>query len=566
MHASLCTSICHSTPRHAPDRAGLRKLAQVPAVDININFGFNRSTLLAGVFDPQEIAEEAQRLTGELSRLKSFDPKLAPQMLRLSDLYSALQQEPAALGGYATVASGLEPSIAKLPATAASVPTLLLYCKALVGVQRPDVAEKSIRQAVKLAPQSSEAWDTLGDVLSQRAMGIMTDRVNSSPDKAKTTGKGSNREPNGGKETDKERTPQKAAENFKKLKNQKEVLARIGALLDEADRSYDRAVQVAPQSPQPYLKRGIYHGFGSKFARTLYDEARKGEDPGPTMQATLQAMIPNSTTPEVLNDYAAAARLSGSSYPMVAWYLCGEILHYQLEHPQTGETQNVVTADKLRSEARTTFARELQHLITLSQSGQRPVQIGASVALATVYFMAGQSAEAEKLAHHLTEIAPERGRPYQILSAQFAQSRRFDAMADLFQSRIKRHDSPEDRLILARIYANLNRWDAVDTQVQAALKLQPKSFRALTAQAGALIHKGDEASLKQAQKILDTNRPRLNKEALAPTSVLAFLLNQGLYFALKNQPKETKEAKQIFQQLVDHDNIPEAAAALKLMD
>lgn len=484
-----------ATPSTGKD--ALRKLAKLPTVSFDATWAFDPERGFTVGSNDQEFITEILNLRKQLRH----DPSDAEACLRIGELYAAMNDMMNARKTWSRAAELYRKRVERQPDDAVLLAGL---GRSLQGAGKFDEAESVLRKAVELAPKEWSCQLALGRLLDAEAR----------------------RDFAGGR-------PQPG-----KVSQAKRELA-------EAGECFDRAVVLAPDEGEVYLRRGMH-----RYLRTtLLNEIRVAE--GDSADEIWQAN--NQFSEVALADLQHASKLEPKNYRLIASVVLFEIYSVS-EHPG-----HVNWAEFSWNTLPEKSQRSIRDAVTrLEDLGQDADPHQASGALEMLGILQGPILhESRNCIEHLRRalaLDPAREPAWEVLAAMLAQSGRYDELLTACQDRVREKESARGHLLLAKAYEKVRQWDDSESEILETLKQSPNNFTANLAEAALLLRRSqDDAALAEADTWLgrcerllgDTPPPQRNTQL-----VVDLTLTRSIYFALSDQ---TDAAKQWANAVINQD-------------
>jgi tetratricopeptide (TPR) repeat protein len=517
----LFALVSTGTAARAVDRDKLRAATPLPRMETGFQFNVAGASAL-----PQDEATQRARISA-LEALPA--PLNGEQLMELASLQSLAKDSGRSEATYARAVSLLQEALVARPEEG----TLLVQLGAASqGAGQLDEAEATLRRAVKVAPQNALAWTTFGDVLLQKATETMLPNKNGFQFQMGTV-------------------PLVEGLSTEVLDSRPapEAMARAQALLDEANTSYERAVQVAPRDPQVYTKRMSFR-LGAAFGSGLLQLLRANETMTlkAAMASAAQAAYPALYAPETAADLRTLARLKPDDVSTSGAAALATLYSFALSNKQELPLKNGLQS--LPAPVAAQMREPMERLQTLS--GTPKSAAAALEALGVIGFVLGDPSTVETLRRSLA-LDPSRAQAAEMLIGLFAEENRFEELATLLDARLKRpdQDTARNHLLLAKAYDKLGRPQDVEAQVNAALKREPNDLSANLAHIALLLRAGDVTQADE--QIIKMLAPPAKP---SQTQMMDYLTLRGVSLGMSEQ---TDAAKQMLHAVLVADARNEAA-------
>lgn len=335
-----------------------------------------------------------------------------------------------------------------------------------------------------------------------------------------------------------------------------EAIAKAQRLLGAAHANYVRALKLAPLDPEIPSKRVSFRS-GETFLDGVLQHLNANETA--TLQSAIDAGAPAATmamfSPASLADMQTVARLKprdASASGMAAFAAISS--HLMLSKPE------FPLKDGLESLPAPVIAavRENMERLEILARGDAKDQAAALEAQSVIAFMLGDSTALDKARRALT-LDPTREQARELLIGVLSTENGFEEMATLIQAQLARQNSARYRLLLAKTMDKLGRAAEVETQVKAALQLEPGDLTANLARAALDLRAGDAA--RAGESLARTARLLLPAAKPSAQQKTEYAVLQAAFLALEGQPDAAKIA---LQSLLTAD--PKNKSAQQLLD
>ena len=337
-----------------------------------------------------------------------------------------------------------------------------------IAVDDTAEAERTLREAVRLLPSDSDCWIGLGRCLSRCAAVAAWGResVNVPPFSAVSRS------------------------NLPEIRD----AAKVRRFLDEADDCFARAIALAPKSERPYRMRAAARFMNGMFCRLLEANAEKdvpfrmfsGE-----VFADLETcadMTPEDPLPRGVLTYfrILIATDAGWLLPSVS----GE------------DSPDYVREKKFIAEQR-------KRLETLSKHRDPAVAGNACYILAVLSLVERRNfSEAMPYLKRDEFLLPNRTRSTLLIENGLFDGKKFDETFAHAEGRVKEHDSPFSRFVLAHRSFGEGDLGGAEKHLRSGLKLAAEDLECDLGLAAVLLRRGDKGSLDEANNLL-TSAKRL---------------------------------------------------------
>ncbi len=497
-----------------------------------------------------EVPEWLESLPAEVSRLTASSAGTvdAERCGRIGELLHQMGHDPEAKVAF-------EGAVSLSRADAAAYPDdperAARYTEALIRDAKTETALAEAQKDTIRWPNSPAAWWALGTAQETHAASLLIDEpiksaaddeaLDSSPDDTEApTSSGTN----------------SSASEKKLVKPDPAHAGQIAALRLSARESFDKAVALAPQSPDCYRRRAWYWRIDRFLLSLLNSLGVKGQSP--STETALAAEYADYRREADLSpdDAVAVTRVflidsNGSEYRDDKWY----------QKQLRGTSQ----AAELKPGTLMTEKSALAHLTSLSESADAKVAAPALEALGAIQTSRGDPLAEATLRRALVRDPSRRGAVKTLAALLLADNRPgvladvllkcFDSKADL------QSDSPALCLLLSVALSAAGQTATAEEQARAALKTLPDSPEANMALARLLLARsGDDPSvLPEAGACLTKAETGLGAFA-SPAQKAALQTLQAVRLALAGDPGAART--QLLQILHDRPTCTQAREAL----
>jgi Tfp pilus assembly protein PilF len=467
------------------DKARIRTLPQLPVQTLNTSILFNDAYgFYLGWDKPDEMVDVAM-----LRKTLRGDTSDAPTHRQIGKLYRSLQLVEPARESFGQAAKlyfeqiKANPGDGWLRAQYADA-----WAESADRKRRAD-AEPVFRQALQVAPNDWRCWMLMAGYLQRTVKDRFLDDVTQVRNDAKA------------RQTELDR------------------------LLAETRQCLERAAAVAPREPQVFADRAFVRSQMSIILGLL--RTRQGE------RVNIYA---EAYAPECIDDLKTAARLKGDARSIgVAAF--AELLSVRLRQEKTDPTPQ----EAWKNLPEPTRQSLQQARDTLDQLHQSPNPRDAAEASETLGMLDasvwGDDAKAEADFRDAVAKDPTRDASWHLLLVAVA--RRGAGFVEVCNARLKVKDSPAYHLQLARVYEQSRYDTSVKSELEAALKADPRDFDANIAQAIYVMRSGDDAALPTALAYL-TRASEAAREVPTRQRRGRLAATQGVYLALTGHAPEAK--------------------------
>jgi len=433
---------------------------------------------------PCDIAALKESMKGDVTDAERY--------LRLGDLYDEANDEKHAKEACAKALDLVRTQFQDHPDNG-----LLLMQEglALSGLDKDVEAEAALRRAVEKAPHEWKCWVKLGDQPWHKVSDLFF--------LPKTKFEGITQ----------------LAEKLETADLSADKIAAARKLLEEMKAIFDKAVAAGPTEPEPYEKRAwFYWNRGFWLGAFAIAEG---------MVAEVERV---ACGPEFAADLQRAAELGPRDLKAVNnAAICIVNLISAVDKDQLKAAKTPLTL--LSEQSRKSVLKLLSIQDDLAQSKDPAVAVPASVMAAFYYGgLRYDTSYSEKHLRRAILLDPTCKMAWDLLIAVLSDAKRYDDLVACLEKLVERDDTVLNRLQLASACDRASKPNDVETQVQAALKLDPKHFNANLFMAAVLLRRGDNEALVTAKERLEAARDSLDCVGEAPR--LDYFALRGIHFAL----------------------------------
>jgi tetratricopeptide (TPR) repeat protein len=461
------------------DKAKLQGTLRLPGIKMMLDWDYDGVPRSASKAHPRKrIVEIRQSLKG--------DPSDAEQFSELGFLHDQLGEEKASQEAYARAVELYRKQVEVEPKQARSLVGLGL---ALRGVGQSEQAEIVLRRSAK-GSDDWKAWAALGDFYHHRAI----DELFGGPDKCLRnlqSGELYARAQNG-------QFPSAAAANAEPF-------------LTDAVTCYDKAVELAPQQPDPLVARASFR-FVARELRVSMEHARghKVDPPG---------TIPT----DCLEDLRSAVSLGVTDPHLLVQAAFYEALAGLPEDWEPGSGSDSMWRS-LGEKSKDVIEKTLDRLQKLAEDQDRDKAREALFELATAQFgLVGDVEVAARNVRKILEFDPKDEAAWELLIVIVVGDKKGDAKGlEVCQERVKQCDTVQGQLILAKAYARLEQFDPAEVHYRRAVNMEPDNFLANLSLATILLKRASNREvpkealeqLQRAEKLVTDKTPSEEKQHL----------------------------------------------------
>lgn len=513
-----------ATPVGSKER--LRRLARLPRLSFTVGMAFDPLRGFSMLSDRatalREIAELRKALQGNASD--------APRYARMGRWYGDLGEEKQAR----TALTKAVDLYREQGADQSDDGVLLAdFGTALSALGNAEEAERILRRAVRASPKEWKCAAALGRFLGQQALVALT---------AKDNPPGESAAPN--------------ASPLKVAPAQAEKAQKLG---QEALECYDRAVELGPKEPEPYAGRATARSL-QRLLQAMLDGGSGSE---PESLRLAKALYPK----ESLSDLRMAMSLSPKDPKAVGTAVMFELL---LAAVDRGATHLEAFAegegwDSLPDATRQSLRESMARLEEMSQTGEAGPAAAALEMLGTLQcFVVRDVRGAESSLRRAVDLDPKRNQAWESLVYLLASNKRSEDLLVVCEARLKTEESAHARLLLAKAYEQLERWDRLLDTAETLQRRYPEDFNANLALAAALLRRPpDDAALSRSAHAIAKAEKLLGTSPTAD-QVVNLLVLRGVLLGLAGQ---TEAARSSFKQLleIEKDNA-DAREALEILE
>jgi tetratricopeptide (TPR) repeat protein len=513
LNLSLALSLSAATPELGKDK--LRELVKLPTISFQPSWNFDAEHGFIIGSNEHEVSNKLSVLRQELKH----DDSDAERYLRMGELYTSVNRGANAHAYFAQAVSLYRRRVDAQP----DDPQLLTgFGRALQGAEKRSEAESVLRKALQLAPKDAQCWIALGRFLDAGARHGLFEMPSPGDDNDGASGSSGD-------------------------KISAAQVAQAKKSMDEAGVCFDTAITLAPAVPDGYFRRAMHHSLRNMMLNQI--RLLSGE------QKEEVNLLADYFSPECLADLQRASALDANNYRLI-----GNIILYEI-YTSSARKGQVNWRDFSWSSLPDKSQRSIREKITrLEDLGENPDPQIAAGALEVLGIIQGpvlhEIGKCLGDLHRAVALDPSRDQAWELIAATIAQTGHYDDLLSLAENRIRENDSPRNRVILAKAYEKLKRWDAAEDEIQFAIKDSPDDFT-LNLGLGALLLKrsqDDDPStlsdadgwLARAQEILKKMPPNERTHQ----QIVELTLTRSIFFALSD---EVETARLWVRAVLDQD-------------
>ena len=470
----LALSLGATTPELGKDK--LRKLIKLPTISFPPSWTFDPERgFILGSTD----LEASNKIAALRLELK-HDNSDAERFLQLGRLSASINRGTEARTSFTGAVALFRKRVDSQPDDAS---LLTSFGEALQGAGKNPEAESVLRKAVRLAPKDSSCWIALGRLLDAEAHGALLG------------------------------TPTDADVGNASDKLSPALVSQAQKCLNEAAYAFDQAVTNAPRDSQVYFRRAIHRSLRNTMLnqiRLASGERKEDVD-----------LLTDYFSTEGLADLQHASKLDSNNFRLI-----GNAILYEIYATCAHKGQvnwHDFSWNSLPDKSQRSIRDALTRLENLSDNPDVKIAAGALEILAVLHGpVFRESSKSLADLHRAVALDPSREHAWELMASTVAQSGHYDDLLTLSEDRLRRNDTTRNRIILAKAYEKLKRWDDAEEEIQFAIKDSPDDF-VLNLGLGALLLKrsqGDPATLAEADGWLAHAQEILKKyrRRSAPTS------------------------------------------------
>jgi Tfp pilus assembly protein PilF len=522
---SLALTLGATTPELGKDK--LRNLVKLPTIGFQASWTFDAERGFILGSNTHDVSNKIAALQLELKN----DDGDAARYLHLGELYSAISHVPAARNNFMLATELFRKRVDLQPDDG-----LLLagFGQALQGAGKNAEAESVLRKAVLLAPKESKCWLALGRFLDARARHALLEAPAPADDDANT-----------GNSADKISPAQ---------------VSQAQKWMDEAGHCFEQAITAAPEDAEGYFRRAMHrslHNMLLNQIRLASGEQKQDVD-----------LLTDYFSPEGLADLQRSSRLDAKNYRLIANTVLYEIYTACAKKGQI--KWHEFSWNSLPDKSQRSIREELARLENLGENPDPQIAAGALEALGVIQGPVFHETR-NCLANLRRAVAldPSREQAWELMASTTAQGEHYDELLALAEDHVRQNDNTRNRIVLAKAYEKLKRWDEAEEEIEIALKDSPEDFT-LNLGFGALLLKrsqDDPSVLSDADGWLAHAQELLKKIPPGERTrqqIVELTLTRSIYFALTD---EVETARLWVRSVLDQDkDNPMALEILSAMD
>lgn len=499
----LALNLNATTPELGKDK--LRNLVKLPTISFSPSWTFDSERGFILGSNEHEVSNKIAALQLQLKN----DDTDAGRYLNLAELYTSINHGASAQNAYAHAVDLYRKRVDSQP----DDPLLLSgFGATLQGAGRDPEAESVLRKAVRLAPKEPICWLALGRFLDTGARRALLEA--SAGDKI---------------------SPAQVSQAQK--------------WMEEASHCFDQAVTLAPGNSEVYLRRAMHRSLQNMLVnqiRLAAGEQKEDVD-----------LLAGYFSTNGLGDLQHASRLDPNNYSLLANSVLYEIYTVCARKGQVNwhEFSWISLPDRSQRSIREQLAR----LENLGENPDPQISAGALEILGIIQGpVLHETRKSLADLHRAVALDPSREQAWELMASTIAQSEHYDELLTLAEDRVRDNDTTRNRIILAKAYEKMKRWDDAEEEIQIALKDSPEDFT-LNLGYGALLLKrsqDDPSLLSDADGWLAHAQEILKKMPTTERSrqqIIELTLTRSIYFALTDEVDTARLwVKSVLEQ--DRDN------------
>lgn len=522
---SLLALLTLTSAAKAVDKEKLRRAVSLPRLCTMVGYGLNgrgeftHSSEL--VPEPEKIAKIENELKGDATDAERYS--------YLARLYYRAHQQTKGKEACLKAVALFRKQLEQHPGNAA---IQLRLAEALDHAEKSEEAETLARRVVNDEPNDWHAWLVLGGIVHEKSLRAITERKPlrwGSPEALLQCMRAANP------------TPEKiaAAQQY-----------RHGAVA-----CFDRAVSLAPGEAEVYLRRGA-----SRYVYGLLEcglRLYKGEKAD---------FFEYGMARDALPDLRRAIDLKRSEYKGIGMVVLCETMTETLDLAKRNPSAKP-PKKPLDALSESTQKRVLKDLACLEAGTRDPDKSKAAEAAEVLGFLqslllADYSA-AEKSFRQSIELEPKREVAWDFLESCLAKAKNYRELEAICRERLNYKDSARNCLMLAKAYGYLREFDKAEEVTRGGLRREPDDFMLRIALADLLLMHGDEASLRQAGKLLVKVDEKSLSDNGGEDRWANYTFGCGIYYGLIGEcERADKWLKELQKHKPDYPGIKDALNAL----
>jgi tetratricopeptide (TPR) repeat protein len=489
----LAPAVC----AQGPNKGKLRELARLPAVTIKAGIVEHLDQFFLRERPHHDVPAEITKLEKEM-RGDACD---AERYEKLGDLYTEANDTARAEAAYDKAVVLYRKQAADRPQDG----RVLFHLANNLPNDRLDEGEALLRRAVALAPGDWECWQALEGFLKERAIAVL----------------GVQKLAKGEKFAFGQLVARAAQGKIARADAQ-----RADGLFREACHCADEAVLAAPKDARVYMYRG---GFRFVFRQVELAIALAMGDADAARAALL--------TPAVLDDLHTALKLDPTNDRAFRLVFVLEAFN-ELQGPamRAGGGLEKSLSPRLQQMLHDVVVR-----YEAAARGPNPAtaaEAAEELGLVRLLFQ-GDVSKAEADLRQAMRLDPTRDGPWDLLMLLLCEGKRWQDLLVLNTERVKHADTPRNRFLLAKAYAEVRQFDKVEEALTQILQKAPDYAEAVLGQVVPLLRRGDEASLARARAQLERAEPLVTRAA-TPELQANYGTLKAIYLGLTGQAAEAQ--------------------------
>jgi tetratricopeptide (TPR) repeat protein len=518
MVIAVLFSLSRTGAAQSIDQAKLREAIKLPEMSVEFNFKFNARNDDASQDPNAQIAAMQKTLRG--------DPSDAEIYIKIGNIYNAepVNDQKQAAVVYKKAIPLFRKQLEKEPKNAWVMAQL---GTGLADLGQDEAAEKMLQEAVRLAPKDWRIWVELGRYQQQRALSPL--------------GLGKAYPADVNEITNDAAVVTQRLQAIQSQNAPPEQIAQMQKDVNEAQADFDRAVSLNPGAPEPYEARAAFYIGARIFTQSLID--------------TAQGKKPDDSLPllgKMVADLWKAADVAPND-PARQWMAA----LMEITRTPAGVSGDLDPAkpggiDRMPVASRQRIHTALDRLSKTADDKDAHKAVVAATGLIWFHYANGDAAQMEKWSKRVLTIDPNNVNGWRALSLAYLYSKRYKEFEVALQDRLKREDTPFNRLMLAKIYRELSEDALASNAVSAGVQRFPNDLLLNLAVVDVLLKRPDANALKQADAPMAHAQELFAKMSAEDQKVNRSNLNLTRTAYLARNGK-VSVAKQVLQNVLNDD-------------
>ncbi len=498
----LCVAVTSLAPAPKRGKERLLELVVAPKVDLSFKFDFSSSQTFSDLTNEASLSDQVARLRGEVKQ----SPDDARLLIQFGELLHRNADTNAAKECFQKAAASAEKHLNNRPLDGLSQIDL---GDAYWELNKVEAAEHAYRKATQVSSNEWRCWVALGEFLDSQVAEVLL------PTNSDATA---------------------TSTSVKSAQPSSEEMERVMKWRAEAAPCFDRAVALAPQDVEVYLRRA-WHKHKEADVNRLIQHYRTGEK--------LDNIGRSTYSKDSIPDLKKAAALQPQAYQLIALTAYFEWLSGAIGMTAT-ESDRPPEFPDFSATSRRSIADAMERLREIGNSSDPKRAAGALELLAglqmlTQIRMGFTNDLMIRDMKRAVSLDPTREGAWDLLLGGLLETASPEELAQACESRLKQKKSARNYLLLAKSLYRCGSYGKAVEAAEAGLKLEAKNIALNLMLAATLMRQDKEWA--QVESVLErvgefTAEIKDSEEKAQRASELG--LNMAIGMAIKGSPEEAK--------------------------